>query len=138
MSGYKTEQKKILLDFMLNNRETPLTIEELIALMQSSDSNSCVPGRSTIYRLMNKLVEDGTVKRFVQGNSRHFYYQIVSSEHCHHHIHMKCTSCGKLYHMDDEDSKQLLGAVLKNTHFKVNQEETTLYGTCDTCDVAHV
>lgn len=133
MSGYNTEQRKVLTDFMSMHSETPFTIEELIIALQNDKSISSVPGRSTVYRLMTKMVNEGAVKRFVKGHSRHFYYQIVSSHHCHEHIHMKCTKCGKLYHMDDSETEKILSEVLHNANFMVDREETTLYGTCGCC-----
>lgn len=133
MSGYNTEQRKVLIDFMSRNNETPFTIEELISALQKDENITAVPGRSTVYRLINKLVDEGIVKRFVKGHSRHFYYQIMSSGHCHDHIHMKCTKCGKLYHMDDCETEKILYEVLHSTDFWVDREETTLYGTCRSC-----
>lgn len=134
MSGYNTEQKKILIDFMTKYKDTPFTIEELISSLSSDTTISALPGRSTVYRLMNKMVEEGIVKRFVKGHSRHFYYQIVSPDTCHHHIHMKCTSCGKLFHMDDSETEKILNEVLENSSFMVDREETTLYGLCKGCN----
>lgn len=134
MSGYNTEQKRLIIEFLSNNSETPYTIEELISALHNLGNTRTVPGRSTVYRLMNKLVEEGSVKRFVNGHNRHFYYQIVSSHQCHEHIHMKCTKCGKLYHMDNEETEKILCEVLRNAHFMVDREETTLYGTCNLCN----
>lgn len=133
MSIYHTEQRRVLTDFLSKHSETPFTIEELILALQNDPTISSVPGRSTVYRLMTKLVDEGIVKRFVKGHSRHFHYQIVSSHHCHDHIHMKCTKCGKLYHMDDAETEKILYDVLHKTNFMVDREETTLYGTCSHC-----
>lgn len=134
MAGYNTEQKKIIVEFLSFHNDNSFTIEELITGIRTDYPDlKALPGRSTVYRLVNKLVEDGTIKRFVKGHSRHFYYQIVGSEHCHEHIHMKCTKCGKLFHMDDDVTEKLLCEVLNNSHFMVDREETTLYGTCDGC-----
>lgn len=133
MTSYNTEQKKLIIEFLSNNSESSYTIEELICALQCYADTRTVPGRSTVYRLMNKLVEEGSVKRFVKGHSRHFYYQIVTSCHCHNHIHMKCTTCGKLYHMDHDETEKILLEVLRKTHFMVDREETTLYGKCDVC-----
>ncbi|MBR3644855.1 MAG: transcriptional repressor [Lachnospiraceae bacterium] len=137
MAGYNTEQKKLIIDFLSRNCENSYTIEELIVGLNNEASDSqTVPGRSTVYRLINRMVEEGNVKRFVKGHSRHFYYQCIGSAHCHDHIHMKCTNCGKLFHMDDAITEKLLLEVLSSSHFKVDKEETTLFGTCDHCVVA--
>ncbi|MBE5958174.1 MAG: Fur family transcriptional regulator [Lachnospiraceae bacterium] len=133
MAGYNTEQKKCIIQFLSDNCNASYTIEELIANLEKCDNISKAPGRSTVYRLMNKLVEEGIVKRFIKGHSRHFYYQIMESTNCHEHIHMKCTSCGKLFHMADDETTKLLNEILTSSHFTVDRDETTLYGTCDNC-----
>ena len=134
MTGYNTEQKKMIVDFLSNHYDEPFTIAELIEGLKREAGGETVPGRSTVYRLIDKLVSEGEVKRFNTGHDRHFYYQIVTSHGCHEHIHMKCTSCGKLIHMGDDDTIKLLNEVLKTSHFKIDKEETTLFGLCDTCD----
>jgi Fur family ferric uptake transcriptional regulator len=137
MSSYQTEQKRVLLDFLTRHCDTPFTIEELVRQMELEEAQEAepeaAPGKSTVYRLMTRLVEEGTVKRFVQGNSRHFCYQIVGGEHCRHHFHLKCTKCGKLIHMNEESSEKILQQVLMGSDFEVNQEETTFFGCCKDC-----
>jgi Fur family ferric uptake transcriptional regulator len=133
MAVYNTEQKKCIISFLTDHSNSSFTIEELIAKLEQCDNITKVPGRSTVYRLMNKLVDDGIVKRFVKGHSRHFNYQIVESTGCHEHIHMKCTTCGKLFHMADDETTKILNEILANSHFIVDRDETTLYGTCNSC-----
>ena len=65
---YQTVGRRQLLDF-LKTHTTPCTIEEI--------ADALPVGKSTLYRLMGQLVEDGTVRRFVKGNSRRFTYQIL-------------------------------------------------------------
>ena len=134
MGSYHTEQKKALLDFLTRHCDTPFTIEELVRAMEEELGPEAVPGKSTVYRLMTRLVDEGTVKRFVKGNSRHFLYQIVAGEHCRHHFHLKCTRCGKLIHMDDKASEKILQEVLLGSDFTVSQEQTTLFGCCKECN----
>ena len=92
-----------------------------------------IPGTSTIYRLMSKLVEEGTVRRFVKGHSRRFVYQIVGGKHCRSHLHLKCMECGKLLHLDERVSDALLSQIRVNNDFSVNEEETVLFGECSAC-----
>ena len=93
------------------------------------------PGKSTIYRLIGQLVEKGTVKRFVRGNSRQFLYQLAGSEECHSHLHLKCTECGKLLHMGHSLSEQLLSDILGESDFSVKVDSTTLFGCCKDCRI---
>ena len=132
MAEYATEQKKILSDFLKENSDRAFSIEELIEGMRASYGDH-VPGTSTVYRLMNRLVEEGVVKRFVKGHSRRFLYQAVRDEHCRSHLHLKCIGCGKLLHLDERISDTLLDTIRATNDFSVNEEETVLFGECSTC-----
>lgn len=127
MKGYQTEQKQTLLAFLRQHAAQPLTIEQIV----SGLSGERAPGKSTVYRLMNQLVQEGAVRRFVRGNSRHFVYQLMQ-ETCHSHLHCRCVSCGKLYHLDDELSRNM-GQLLAHNGFALDPAKTTLLGTCHGC-----
>lgn len=133
MSGYRTEQKRMLLGFLEQNAETAYSIDEIIKGLGAQAAGQESPGKSTVYRLMTKLVEEGSVKRFVKGNSRHFVYQLLQSGECKSHLHLKCNVCGSLIHLDRDTSDLLLSAVAGANHFAVSKQDTVLFGTCAHC-----
>ncbi len=133
MAHYQTEQKRILLAYMKAHSDRAFTVEELCEQMKKEPDLTAVPGKSTVYRVMPELVEEGQVKRFVKENSRKFLYQMMCGEHCAQHLHMKCSVCGKLYHMEDEESEALLLQVMKKHHFHVDEGKTVLFGQCEDC-----
>jgi Fur family ferric uptake transcriptional regulator len=131
MAQYVTEQKKRLKQLLLENSDRAYTVEELVSkLDKSSDKPSL--GKSTVYRLVNKMVDEGAVKRFVRG-SRKFAYQIVEGERCSCHLHLKCIGCGKLMHLDEGVSDELLNRVKRVSDFCVSEESTVLFGRCGDC-----
>ena len=131
MATYNTHQKDILLSFLRENKDTPMGIDELSVRL--SETCPDAPGKSTIYRLIGQLVEKGTVKRFVKGNSRQFLYQLAGSEECHSHL--KCTECGKLLHMGHTLSEKMLSDILGESDFSVKVDSTTLFGCCKDCRI---
>ena len=133
MSHYQTRQKRMLLQYLESNCEHAFTVDELSVCMQNDLLTKSVPGKSTIYRMMPMLVNEGLVKRFVKGNSRQFLYQMVCGENCNCHLHLKCSACGKLFHMEDQESKDILQRVLKKHRFAVDKESTVLFGFCENC-----
>ena len=133
MAQYQTEQKKMLLAYMKAHSEEAFTIEGLCRRLKEEKALVSVPGKSTIYRIMPKLVEEGLVKRFVKGNSRKFLYQMVCGEHCDRHLHMKCSVCGRLYHLEDTESEALFLQVMKRHHFQLDEGRTMLFGQCEGC-----
>ncbi len=131
MSEYNTEQKKILIEYMKANSHKGLTIEEISEGLSCGEGGAL--GRSTLYRLMHRMTEDGSVRRFVGSDGRKATYQLVECERCDGHLHMKCTDCGGLFHMDEKVSDELLRVVNENNDFLVSESETVLYGRCSNC-----
>lgn len=132
MAVYKTVQREELLNFLREHSQTPMSIGEISESMKNDSNIKKAPGESTVYRLIKELVENGEVKRIVNGSGRSFVYQIVDGENCVRHLHMKCTVCGKLCHMDDEQSRRLVDKILQEDDFEVDNS-TVLLGKCSEC-----
>ncbi len=132
MAVYKTAQREALLGFLRCNSDKSFTVREIEQGMKNSGSGVTVPGESTLYRLIKELVESGEVRRTVMGNSRTFVYQIVNGSDCGHHLHMKCKVCGKLCHMDEQESREIMEKIRSNDLFEVDSS-TILIGKCSVC-----
>ena len=126
MKTYHTEQRQILLAFLHAHAACAFTLEELTAALDG------VLAKSTVYRLMNRLVEEGEVRRLARDDSRRFLYQALACESCHAHLHMQCTTCGKLIHLDEDTSEAML-RMLSQTEFEVDEGKTLLLGHCKNC-----
>lgn len=127
MKTYHTNQRNCLLNFLKDNAEMAFTIEEIADAL----SGDCI-AKSTVYRLMTKLVEENLVHRTVKGNSRSFVYQFISDEKCENHLHMKCTDCGKVYHLDSGVTSIIQNNIKNNTSFEIDSH-TVLLGKCGEC-----
>ncbi len=127
MRVYNTQQRKNLIEFLQRNSSKAYTIEEIINNMGGESIS-----QSTAYRLMTKLVDDGLVHRSVKGNSRSFVYQYISNEKCEGHLHMKCTDCGKVYHLDSSITAHIQNDIKNNTSFEIDSH-TVLLGKCNIC-----
>lgn len=130
MAEYNTEQKKLLLEFLEENRDNAYTIEEISQALKEQGASV---GKSTVYRLMTRLVEENRVKRQALANSRRAIYRIVLDTHCHNHLHLQCTTCGKVLHLDEKTSDELLNTVKSLNDFSVSEEDTVLLGRCANC-----
>ncbi len=130
MAEYNTEQKKLLLDFLEKNHDSAYTIEEITNELKS---RGATVGKSTVYRLMTRLVEEKRVKRQLSDGSRKAIYRITLDSHCHNHLHLQCIKCGRVLHLDEEVSDKLLDTVKQINDFSVSEEDTVLMGKCADC-----
>ena len=130
MAEYNTEQKKLLLDFLEKNHDSAYTIEEITNELKA---RGATVGKSTVYRLMTRLVEEKRVKRQLSDGSRKAIYRITLDSHCHNHLHLQCIKCGRVLHLDEEVSDRLLDTVKQINNFSVSEEDTVLMGKCADC-----
>ena len=128
MAEYKTKQKEVLLQYLRETGDTPQSVESIVSALKA---RGCALGQSTVYRLIKKMCEEGALKCF--SEDKKFLYQLVGSDACNHHLHLKCTQCGRLLHMDHAQSERLIEDIYGANGFAVSETDTTLFGTCGAC-----
>ena len=130
--GYMTGNRERILGFLLENANSSYTLEEICAALTTDGK-----GKSTVYRIVSRLVAEGCVRRLSDGKTRHCTYQYVGGEHCHHHLHLKCKGCGRLVHLGEGESRRFERVLLDIGGFVI-EEGTLLFGTCKECAEVNV
>ena len=131
MGKYQTEQKKRLLSYMEAHRQTQYSAEELSELLRADDGKA--PGKSTVYRLVSELAEEGVLRRFGKSSGSGWTYQYHSAPGCADHLHLKCEKCGALLHLECGLSEELLSHIANEHGFTVDNGKTVLFGLCADC-----
>ena len=130
---YQTEQRSQLLAFLKKHKDCAFTIDAIASGMQADPDIASPPGKSTLYRLMPKLMDENLVTCFAKSSGGKSSYQLIDGQHCHCHMHLKCTDCGKLLHMSDEASDRLLSQVRAVSGFDLDMVRSLLFGLCEIC-----
>ena len=113
------------------NKNRHLTADEVYNILISKGISV---GRTTVYRRLEKLYEETTVRKFKFDESTSACYQLAQSdEKCRNHYHLKCTVCGKLAHAECGFLDELSEHIFKEHNFIVDGEKTMLYGICESC-----
>mgnify|MGYP000812313517 CR=1 FL=1 len=73
-NSYHTQQRCALLAFLSAHADEQFTVEQLLAAMGDE-----APGRSTVYRALDRLVEEGTVRRFAPESGGSAAYQAMEA-----------------------------------------------------------
>ena len=126
---YKTEQRKVLIDFFEHNKDKVFSASEIVDALKKDDISL-----SAVYRNLKDLENDGKVKKLAKAQSRVVYYQYVDCASCKGHIHLSCTNCGNIVHLPEQESEVLEKTILKNSHFNIDKSSTMLYGVCEKCN----
>ncbi len=125
---YKTKQRS-LIEEELKSAQGHITVEELTDRLCAKGS---AVGRTTVYRSLERLVEEGKAQKYsAVGESS--CYQFLEGKECCEHFHLKCTSCGRLIHIECDHIKELAEHIGLEHGFEVDKLKTVLYGKCEDC-----
>lgn len=132
--SYKTNQRTQLYDFLKKNPHTYFTARQIADALSSSGADISI---SAIYRNLSALSEEGKIRKSVQKNSRETCYRYVDSEACRDEIHITCSECGKIFHMDHKLSALLQDHLSNSQGFELDKSKTVIYGICNECRRHH-
>lgn len=130
--NYETKQSKLVYDFLEKNSYNHFSAEDVYFAIKSNGDNI---GRTTVYRQLDRLVEENKVRKFFSGDNNSCCYQF-ESESCHNHYHLKCSSCGTLIHTECDFLDKLSQHIFNDHNFKIDGSKTVLYGICKHCEVS--
>lgn len=133
--AYRTKQREIILDYLKKCQDGHVTIDEVTDHLKNEGNKV---GRTTIYRYMEKLADEGFLRKYYieEGVGACYQYQGDNEATCRSHFHLKCVKCGKLFHVDCDFLKQIEEHVYEHHHFLVDNSKTVLYGICEACQRA--
>jgi Fur family ferric uptake transcriptional regulator len=142
---YQTPARRALLDFFASRPDRQFTAEQICTLLcdtgdrmtaSGSENRREFVGKSTVYRQLSRLVEQGLLRRFEDvtpdGAAVHVY-QYRADACCDRHFHLKCTKCGRLEHLSCNQAEGLLEHIRADHGFFVDSAATVLYGCCKHC-----
>ena len=104
--SYSTKHRDELLEYM-KNTEGHITAGDICMHMRSCGVNI---GTATVYRHLEKMVDEGIVNKYIVDEGSSACYEYVSG--CDHKAsscyHLKCEKCGKLIHLGCEEISELI------------------------------
>lgn len=127
---YNTRQKRDILSFLQMHDLEPYTVDDLVFEMQERGERI---GRTTVYRHLEALAEQGRVRKYQNARGATQYQHVENSDECASHFHMMCKSCGRLYHVSCDLMQALSKHIQSDHHFELDVRETVLVGTCARC-----
>ena len=123
---YETEQRKMLLLFFENHPDNHFTVEDLASKLNGVSI-------STVYRNVNQMVKEGSIRSFKKEDTRKLVYQYIGTKTCNEHLHLKCNKCGKILHTDEKNAALVKELIQNNYDFEMDKATTILFGSCKSC-----
>ena len=122
---YKTKQKEKIL-------EEIQSLKKEFTVMDLYENLNHTIGLTTIYRLIDKLVEEGKVQK-LPGKGNNTYYQYLEECELENHFYLKCSKCGEMIHVDCDCVNDLSHHVKKEHGFELSKNHILMSGLCKKC-----
>ena len=133
-NSYSTSKRTKILDYIIKNSHKDVSVKEISNYLDI-EQNMTV-NVTTIYRYLDKLEKDGKVIKHISDNGHTTLFQYVKPDNnCHDHLHMKCSKCGKIMHLDCEFMEEFKHHIYKEHKFTIEFTSSMIYGICDSCNV---
>ena len=124
-AGLKATKAREVLLQVLGTSEHPLTVDEIAERLAPPR-----PGRPTIYRNLERFIQEGWVESFVDPNQVQRFLRCGTTGH-HHHIH--CEKCQRTAELDGCALQETLGAFERQSGYRVTRHKLQVYGLCPEC-----
>ena len=129
MKSYNTKQKDILISFLKENKQRQFSINEIANEICNLDI-----GKSTVYRLIKQLTNEGILRCFYNDKLKLTMYQFADRHSgCDCHFHLKCSGCDKIIHLECDHATELQEHISIMHNFSIDIGKTILYGYCENC-----
>ena len=126
---YNTRRKRDMLAFLTGNPMKHYTLDELTQAMHEDGIDA---GKTTVYRFVESLADQGRVRKYQNENGSYYQY-IEDDAGCAAHLHLMCQECGALYHVDCHLVVELISHIRAEHNFELDARRTVLAGVCGEC-----
>ncbi len=121
---YNTKQREMLLTAIKYMRRS-FSAQELHAQLNGEI------GLTTVYRLVEKLAEEGVLIKTTRDNMSE--YQYIEPCENEDHFYLKCNRCGEMKHVDCERVQGLTEHIAHEHGFELTNSHIVINGICAQC-----
>ena len=123
--GLKLTPQRLLITDIIHDARGHITASEIIENVKAQ-----MPGvnKSTIYRTLDILEQEGCVCKSEQGNEFVYHH-----DHEAHHHHLICSRCGKTISLDEDVFTPIQKKMLKKYGFQADFKHLIVNGLCNDC-----
>lgn len=130
---YKTKTGEAIEQFLDTKKDIGFSVAEVHEYLNDKGTTSNI---TTIYRKLDQLVNKNKLIKYKSPNTDSYLYRVPEQNgRCHEHLHLQCSKCGKIIHLNDEFSAELIALFEKEYQFKLELDSSSLSGICADCKV---
>ena len=128
---YKTKSRNIIVEYLRENADKRFTAKDIV---DELSKGSEPVNRSTIYRNLERLCQEGRLVKFKETDVNASCYQ-SSEQHecCNSHIHAQCSCCNKIFHLKNDIFKNVNKKIQAEYGIEIDYGKTVIIGLCNDC-----
>lgn len=128
---YTTKSRTEILDYIKQNSSKAISVSDILNYFKDKGESI---NQTTVYRYLEKLCQDRVIIKYPDKSGEKSVYQLNDENcDCINHLHLKCTECGKIIHMDCSYVEDFKEHLQKDHDFVVTYNGNILYGVCKDC-----
>lgn len=128
---YRTKQQDLILAYLSRHTDDAVTVDTILDALHTSGSEI---GQTTVYRALDRLVEDGAAIKVPAANGNRAWYRYVGEDAPASSGKMVCLKCGRTYPLECTQLGALAQHIYADHQFAIDPRHTILYGYCQRCE----
>lgn len=127
---YNTKIRKAIISFFENDASSSYNAKDVYNYLIGIGTATNI---TTVYRNLEKLEEEHTIIKCSSEDGKSSGYILNRHGACCKHLHLKCTVCGKIAHLDCSDTSYFISHIMSEHGFILDCGKSMLYGKCADC-----
>lgn len=127
---YSTEQRRLVMSHMNAHADRYQTIDEVFDGLHGCGARI---GRTTVYRALEKLVDEGLVSKVAAARGASASYRRIDTAADKPQGQLLCLDCGRAFPLDCSMLQGFADHVREHHGFVIDQSRTVLCGICEDC-----
>ena len=128
---YHTKVSQELERYIAKQKEQSFCAAEVYSYMTGQ---GIAVNLATIYRNLDWLTEKNVIIKFKTASSDSYLYRAAGETcNCHAHLHMQCKECGRIIHLEEGYTDEIISHLMKTYGFKLECDDSFFGGVCDKC-----
>lgn len=130
--SYSTVSHTKIMKYLTENSDKTVTVGDIEAYLREEGIEVNV---STVYRFLNKLNDSGELIKYAAGKGEMSSFQYIGGRRhsCLEHLHLHCTECGRIIHLECGFMQEISEHIMEHHGFELKCESSVLYGVCGEC-----
>ncbi len=128
---YKSKYRDWITDYFKDHADMKISAATLYHHMEKEGMKINL---ATVYRNLDKLTCDKVLSMHkTAGEDEKFYQYMLPKMGCTQHLHLLCSQCGKIKHLNCGFMTEINGHLMADHGFALDCEKSMLVGICKDC-----